>query len=341
MNRPTSGDNSANYEFDTYGFGTTTHGAAFAHGPANIPTHRHRQMEILMLMRGTLRLTIDGWPVDMRAGDLVLINPGAPHSSSTTSEDALVCGVHIDPDHFEGLGLTEFSTRQFRCNTALHGQAFQDRIAPIKSLIARIILLPKGAIGQDLTRQVLFSVLAHFIHEKLRYDTDTPGHAKRAASGKTRIERLIHAVHEGSGMMSLSDFAASEGLTVSHLSRLFKDQVGVGFRTYLIKARLERAAQQLQTTNLPIAEIMEHEGFGNPTVFYRKFKETYGVSPAIFRKNMRAITGTGSMSQAQKQALIKSLSDHLEGVDDAVRAMLAIDKRNRKAISISAPHRAA
>lgn len=67
------------------------------------------------------------------------------------------------------------------------------------------------------------------------------------------------------------------------LSRLFKNQVGVGFSEYLAVKRLEYAKELLLTTSHSVKEISLMSGFTSENYFSRTFKLYEGVSPSNFR----------------------------------------------------------
>ena len=67
------------------------------------------------------------------------------------------------------------------------------------------------------------------------------------------------------------------------LSRLFKNQIGIGFREYVNSMRLEYAKTLLLTSSYSIREIAERSGYTSESYFGRIFKATYGVSPSVFK----------------------------------------------------------
>lgn len=67
------------------------------------------------------------------------------------------------------------------------------------------------------------------------------------------------------------------------LSRLFKNQAGVGFSEYLAGKRLEYAKELLLTTSYSVKEIAAMAGFTSENYFSRTFKLYEGVSPSNFR----------------------------------------------------------
>lgn len=68
------------------------------------------------------------------------------------------------------------------------------------------------------------------------------------------------------------------------LSRLFKNQVGVGFAEYLTAKRLGYAKELLLTSSYSVKEVAAMAGFASENYFSRTFKLYEGVSPSSFRK---------------------------------------------------------
>lgn len=85
------------------------------------------------------------------------------------------------------------------------------------------------------------------------------------------------------------DLSLEQLLSVAHLSkyhfiRVFKEQFGVSPGKYILRSRIGAAKRLLVTTALPIYKISSMVGFGDPTSFYRAFKEIEGVSPSSVRE---------------------------------------------------------
>lgn len=74
------------------------------------------------------------------------------------------------------------------------------------------------------------------------------------------------------------------GVSSYTLSRLFKNQIGVGFTEYLVSKRIEYAKELLLTTSYSISEVAVMSGFSGIKYFSSAFKLYVGVSPSAFRK---------------------------------------------------------
>ncbi len=84
--------------------------------------------------------------------------------------------------------------------------------------------------------------------------------------------------------LSQAKVADAFGISKYTLSRLFKNQVGVGFTEYVNAKRLEYAKELLLTTEYTIREISLMAGFSNDNYFSRIFKATVGISATAFRE---------------------------------------------------------
>ena len=85
--------------------------------------------------------------------------------------------------------------------------------------------------------------------------------------------------------MGLAEVADRLGLSPSYLSHLFAREVGKTFIRHLSLYRLERAAELLHRTVLPVAEVGRAVGYPSPSYFSLLFRRRYGVTPAQFRES--------------------------------------------------------
>lgn len=84
--------------------------------------------------------------------------------------------------------------------------------------------------------------------------------------------------------ISLEEAAEFSGVSSFYLSKLFKEEKGVPFSTYLNDRRLEKAKELLGNTSLSIKEITSECGYNDQNYFSRIFKNQFGVSPTEYRE---------------------------------------------------------
>jgi AraC-like DNA-binding protein len=86
---------------------------------------------------------------------------------------------------------------------------------------------------------------------------------------------------------SVSKLARGVGLSRGHLSKLFHAYTGQTLRRSILENRLDNARRYLARPTLPIKEISYLLGFASPQHFCHTFRQFVGVSPTVFRRNLR------------------------------------------------------
>lgn len=84
--------------------------------------------------------------------------------------------------------------------------------------------------------------------------------------------------------LTLASLAQRVGYSEYHLSRKFKQEMGVSIRTYIRYARIERAKLLLETTTLPSAQIADQLHFCSGSHFSTAFQEVVGQKPQQYRQ---------------------------------------------------------
>ena len=83
--------------------------------------------------------------------------------------------------------------------------------------------------------------------------------------------------------VGLQEAAQYLELSESHLSRLFKEETGNFFNSYLMQCRINRSVLLLKNPAAKIKDVASQVGFASTSYFVRCFRESKGVSPARFR----------------------------------------------------------
>ena len=89
--------------------------------------------------------------------------------------------------------------------------------------------------------------------------------------------------------LNISQVAENAFISVSTLTKAFKEQTGRTVGLYIDDLVMYSAQRKLLCTELPISEISEELGFCDQFYFSRYFKRRCGESPLRYRKRMQTV----------------------------------------------------
>jgi len=135
----------------------------------------------------------------------------------------------------------------------------------------------------------LFVMECSYISQLQEYTETLFRRLEKYAFASNKLSGYISTVLEYIGKhyanpITLNELAGVVNLNTDYLSRLFKEEVGCNFITYLTQVRLENAAIMLRETDMKIYEIAEAVGYPNLSYFSRNFKRYHGVNPFEFKR---------------------------------------------------------
>ncbi len=103
-------------------------------------------------------------------------------------------------------------------------------------------------------------------------------------SGKEMVSDILtYAESHAIERISLKDIAEEFHFSSSYLCRIFKKETGATLTDFLMRFRLDKAAEMLGSTERSIAFIAEQCGYKDYFYFSRLFKRTFGMTPTQYR----------------------------------------------------------
>jgi transcriptional regulator GlxA family with amidase domain len=101
--------------------------------------------------------------------------------------------------------------------------------------------------------------------------------------GEKRLTKVLRLINSQPAC-SVSDLALQVQLSPAHLQRLFKQKTGLHVRDLIGEQRLQKAAQLLSSSGLPIKEIAFAVGYEHHSSFVRAFQRRFAQSPKYYRE---------------------------------------------------------
>lgn len=103
--------------------------------------------------------------------------------------------------------------------------------------------------------------------------------------GDSKCRQIIEFIEQNysDSMLNVNMIADTFHMNQSWLSTIFKERMGEGLASYIVKFRFEKAKQLLKTDK-SISQIAVEAGFSNVDVFRRAFKKFEGITPIQYRQ---------------------------------------------------------
>jgi AraC family transcriptional regulator len=99
-----------------------------------------------------------------------------------------------------------------------------------------------------------------------------------------KLERVLAYVRERlGGDLTLSELATVAGLSPSRFKALFRQSMGVSVHQYVLRRRIERAAELLTRTRAPLCDVALQAGFANQSHMAAMMRRSLGVTPKALR----------------------------------------------------------
>ncbi|RRK11812.1 AraC family transcriptional regulator [Lactiplantibacillus garii] len=240
-----------------------------------IPLHWHRSLELDLITSGDVTVTIDNQTSRVTAPGLILVNSGALHEMKSPSAHVKAVTLLISYD-FIKRALPNYDQVKFelRGNSALTRQ-----------LITQMRLIGhwyrQRTPGYQLRIGAQLYQILYLITTRARLIRGGEEHIHCDYRIKSTLTTL-HADYRSK--LTLRQFARHYQLSPTYFSHLFRQEVGLGFRDYLLNLRVEMAENQLNTTSMKIIDIALDNGFSSAQRFIAAFEKIYGLSPTQYRR---------------------------------------------------------
>jgi AraC-like DNA-binding protein len=257
------------------------------------PAHCHREIEILLLLRGFSHYKIYHMDYALQPGDMIISDVEDLHRIHDSSSDVLMLQLHIDTKKFEEIYPNICST-YFVCEDpgVLHGNdpTLKGKQLLLKHQLAKLALDSTGN-PNDFVRQIdnINDVIATLIsHFRGFYMEDYQYRVGRDHVSDVDLDRMSritsYLLMHYDRKVTLEDVSATEHLNSYYVSHLIKNTLGIPFQNFVNGIRLEFAEKSLLFSDLSLTHVAENCGFSSLNYFNKCFHAWYGITPSQYRK---------------------------------------------------------
>lgn len=237
--------------------------------------------EITYAISGKAKIYSGDKVVDMQGGQIHFIKKNTTHRIVVGDENfRYICiGVNLDMDY-----------EPIRCFTEMiHSDSFIVNDDGNTRVLAELLINEfyfKDAQSDTMINLYLtqiFITLARILKETKKAQTERRGYSHSSAQF-TLYHALRYIDREYINIQSVKEIAAHLSYSEFYLSHLFKEKMGMTIKEYILRKKIMKSIELLQTSNLRVDEIANYLHFGTPHAFSQAFKRIVSVSPMQFKK---------------------------------------------------------
>ena len=243
--------------------------------------HGHDDLEIGMVMEGTLSLFLEQRAYVLQTGDIYIINRHQIHSFTSSGRN-LILAAQIHTEFYRQI---DYSLEYLRfedpiiCKGTIHKTLqklfckcaifyFQD--TPFHTLRCSGLML-------ELLYQLAGNVRCYIASEK---------ESVSAYHNTLRLNRLTDYINQHyTERISLQELADLEHVTDYHISHFMQKMLGMSFQEYINLLRFRHALMLMQKTDLKLLDICLESGFSSTRYMNQMFEKHLHCSAKEYQKS--------------------------------------------------------
>lgn len=237
----------------------------------------HSDNILFIVIDGILFINIDGIEYTVKAGETIFIKSGE-HHVGFRKNNVTFYWIHFATDQLEEITTAQaLNINNFKNGTVIFPKHF--KLLEINNFIIftnQLIHYSKKesvAVTQYLINIVLTELTNQFVST-----LNMPLESKRRFN---EIIAYINAAYMEN--IKVEDIANEFGYNTKYLTALFKKNLNISPKEYIIDTRLRHAELLLVSSTDTISSIARQCGYNDEFYFMRIFKEKCGMSPTQYR----------------------------------------------------------
>ena len=232
-------------------------------GQYAFPSHFHANLEIYVLKRGSVPLTVNGEGVTVKGGEICVVDSYEIHANGDRSEDAELKVVIVPFSLLAG-----FNAK--RKNMTIKNRVINnpELCDEIYALICRYLESDEPlAVKNSATEFILSLICENLTFGDSRYGEES--------SLIRKILTYLHANYKGGA--SLKEVSLALGYTEAHLSRVFHKYVKTNVTKYVNGLRYQEVQDSIKGgVDKKTVDIIYEAGFKSQQTYYRFKQEIEG-----------------------------------------------------------------
>ncbi|RHW35013.1 helix-turn-helix domain-containing protein [Lysinibacillus yapensis] len=239
-------------------------------------------LEFVFVIDGEITIEIDSRFYVLKEQDLLLINRNQLYQVKGNPGNCVlmlnICDAFMEQYY------DEYRNSRFECFSQEIDIGREKLLNHIRTLLVRLMI---SYYRKDESYKIeVQSHLSKILLNLIRGFKKKGSALEKVDNNDFRLTQIIEYMERNYHQpITLEGMAKKSYLSTGYLSRYFKKKTGMGFSRFLMNIRLRHSVKDLLYTNDTISQIAMKNGFANTKSFTTVFKESYGVTPHVYRES--------------------------------------------------------
>lgn len=263
------------------------------------PIHSHEFFELMYVKHGLVQHTLNADDCEMTDGDFIFIDLDDIHTYTCTGDFEIINLLFVPRSIYPSIGYCKnfsdllstpyFDIRNKEIAHRLPKHVMKDSEGEILGFIQIINneIINPGTFSLEILKHQLIALIFKILQPKYTGQPET-----EISDLTIKLLQLIteHYADDNLLMRAQEEFH----YTLPYMSSIFKKDMGINFKEYLQKHRVNIAKKMLLYTDKKIFEICSRVGYSDNKYFCDIFKKYTKVTPTQYRKMIMPKTFTGT-----------------------------------------------
>lgn len=259
--------------------------------------HWHKEMEIIYVKKGMIRMGIGEEALEVKAGEFVLVASGRVHYV-LASPGSIRQVYQFDECFFRDLTMDKYELQSLKNlwkDYPAHSIKWKEEtVRETKMLLDAIYEEDqerKYAYTFAIKGYMCLMILGLYRNNEFSGKESAYEYCVESSQTLEKLDLLFGFVEQNyTHQINLEDVADYIGFSTFYFTKFFKKNIGKTFTRFLNEYRIEKAKWILMNEDIGAMELIERIGIGSTKTYYRLFKEIVGLTPREFqRKNQKRV----------------------------------------------------
>ena len=259
--------------------------------------HKHDYMELIYVYSGEIRQRINGTQVNIKAGEICILDLNAMHSIEPASENDIAINILMTESFFNNMFMSSLSENDMMSKFIIKA-IYQ------KKKNSEFLLFP--SCNNEFVQVIMKRLLCECFDKKMAFDTavnayivllfteflrdykNNMGDSKVKDINIAIITEIKNYLYANYKVADLKTTSEHFHFNADYLSKLIKNFTGASFTGLMQDIKLKEACTLLKNSDFTIEEIMNRVGYNNMSYFYKLFKRNFNLTPVEYRNNSKS-----------------------------------------------------